>query len=73
MLPQMKIELTSVFTHSTLTISPASDLPTLNSTITSVVMSVSELYDVLSSLDTSKAMGLDGIGPNDQKLCSSFM
>ena len=39
----------SVFTHSTFTIPPASDLPTLNSSITSVVISVSEVYDILSS------------------------
>ena len=57
MLPQLKIELTC----STSTIPPTSDLPTLNSSNTSVVISISEVYDISSSLDTSKAMGLDGI------------
>ena len=70
MLPQMKIELTCSTSTSiqyslielSLYIPSVSDLPTLNSTITSVVISVSEVYDILSSLNTSKAMGLDGIG-----------
>ena len=63
----------SVFTHSTFTLPPVSDLPILDSSITSVVISVSEIYEILSSLDTSKAMGLDGIGPNVLKHCASAL
>ena len=36
-------------------------------------MSVSEVYEILSSLDTSKAMGLHGIGPNVLKHCASAL
>ena len=63
----------SVFTQSTFTLPPASDLPTLDSFITSVVIPVSEVYEILSSLDTSKAMGLDGIGPNVLKHWASAL
>lgn len=51
----------SVFTDSTFEIP---ELPVVNPSISNIQINDSEVYDVLTSLDTTKAQGLDGIGPS---------
>ena len=61
-----------VFTQSTLQLPPIEDLHTPTSTLPDVYIGISELdvYEALSTLDTSKAMGIDGIGPKILKRCA---
>ena len=54
-------------THSSFTAPPCSHPP---SSITEVDISVTEVYQALSNLDPSKAMGIDGISPKVLKFCA---
>ena len=51
----------SVFTKSSFQLSPVSDLPTPRTNISEIVISELDVHNVLSSLDTTKASGCDGI------------
>lgn len=57
----------SVFTESNFELPPMKDLPDMCS---DMEISDSDVYEVLISLDQTKAKGLDGIGPNLLKSCA---
>ena len=60
----------SVFTHSLFSLPPLDELPIPDSTITDISISESDVHKALSSLNTTKAMGIDGIGPKLLKHCA---
>ena len=60
----------SVFTQSSFKIPPLDDLPTPISGLSDISISEMDVFEALSSLDTSKAMGTDGIGPKVLKHCA---
>ena len=53
----------SVFTRSCFQIPPLEELPSPASSLSVIGISELDVFDALSSLDSSKAMGMDGIGP----------
>ena len=60
----------SVFSTTNYVLPPTTDLPIPESPINDVVITVSDIFNTLSSLDPSKASGLDGIGSNLLKYCA---
>ena len=60
----------SVFTRSLFRLPPLDELPIPDSTITDISISESDVHEALSSLNTTKAMGIDGIGPKLLKHCA---
>lgn len=60
----------SVFTNSTFTLPPLDGLPPGNPDCSDLEISEQDVYNVLSSLDHTKSMGLDGIGPKLLKFCA---
>ena len=62
----------SVFANTTYVLPPTSDLPTpaTTNTLSNIVISESDILEELTSLDPTKACGLDNIGPNLLKHCS---
>ena len=58
----------SVFTRSSFQIPPLEELPSPASSLSVIGISELDVFDALSSLDSSKAMGMDGIGPKVLKL-----
>ena len=58
----------SVFTSSPFVIPPMSFLPTPNSTLNNIDITVEDVYEALCSLDLSKASGPDGIGKKNPKI-----
>ena len=60
----------SVFMHSLFSLPPLDELPIPDSTITDISISESDVHKALSSLNTTKAMGIDGIGPKLLKHCA---
>ena len=63
----------SVFTLSSFSIPPLESLPTPASTLSTIGISEMDVYEALSSLDTSKAGGPDGIGAKILKHCASAL
>ena len=53
----------SVFTRSCFQIPPLEELPSPASSLSVIGISELDVFDGPSSLDSSKAMGMDGIGP----------
>ena len=60
----------SVFTHSSYNLPPLEMLPVPPSTISDITISESDVYDAMTSLNPTKAMGIDGIGPKLLKHCA---
>ena len=60
----------SVFTRSSYLIPPVEDLPMCSSTLSDISLSEMDLFEALSSLNTSKACGADGISPKILKHCA---
>lgn len=60
----------SVFTQSEFQIPPLKDLPVPIDKLSDVSISEQDVFDALTSLDPSKAMGIDGIGPMVLKRCA---
>ena len=60
----------SVFTNSSFYLPPVSLLHEPQSVLDDFLITESEVFQVLSSLDPSKAMGCDGIGPRLLKHCA---
>ena len=60
----------SVFTHSSYNLPPLEMLPMPPSTISDITISESDVYDAMTSLNPTKAMGIDGIGPKLLKHCA---
>jgi len=60
----------SVFTQSSFNLPPLESLPIPPSTICDITISESDVYDALTSLNPTKAMGIDGIGPKVLKSCA---
>ena len=60
----------SVFTQSSFNLPPLGSLPIPPSTICDITISESDVYDALTSLNPTKAMGIDGIGPKVLKSCA---
>ena len=62
----------SGLTNTTYVLPPISDLPTpaTSNTLSNIVISESDILEELTSLDPTKASGLDNIGPNLLKDCS---
>ncbi len=48
---------------------PVLDASTISPSFSSLDITDSDVFEVLSSLDTSKAMGVDGIAPSILKYC----
>ena len=61
----------SVFTSSPFVLPPLSSLPTPNSTLNNIDITIEDVYEALCSLDLSKASGPDGIGQKILKFCST--
>ena len=53
----------SVFTHSEFQIPPLEELPVPANSLSDIGISELDVFEILSTLDASKAMGFDGIGP----------
>ena len=60
----------SIFTHSSFVLPTIDELPSVDSLISDISISVSDVYSELTNHDTSKAMGIDNIGPKIIKLCA---
>ena len=60
----------SIFTRSSFVLPTTDELPSVDSLISDVSVSDSDVYSELTKLDTSKAMGTDNIGPNILKFCA---
>ena len=60
----------SVFTHSSYNLPPLEMLPVPPSTISDITISESDIYVAMTSLNPTKAMGIDGIGPKLLKHCA---
>ena len=60
----------SVFTRSSFQIPPLEKLATPLSTLSDIGISELDVFDALSSLDSSKAMGIDEVGPKILKHCA---
>ena len=60
----------SIFTRSSFVLPTTDELPPVDSLISDVSVSVSDVYSELSKLDTSKTMGMDNIGPKILKFCA---
>ena len=60
----------SVFTKSSFQLPPISDLPTPLTNFSEIVISELDVYNALSSLDTTKASGCDGISAKLLKHCA---
>jgi hypothetical protein len=60
----------SVFTQSSFCIPPLEELPVPISTLSDIGLSEMDVFGALSSLDPSKSMGVDGIGPKILKHCA---
>ena len=52
----------SVFTSSPFVLTPLTSLPTPNSTLNNIDITIEDVYEALCSLDLSKASGPEGIG-----------
>ena len=63
----------SIFTHSSFELPSLESLSTPASTICDFTISSSEVFETLSSLDSTKAMGIDGIGPCLLKECAHVL
>lgn len=63
----------SVFTTSDFTLPELSELPNPEPTLDQVSFDVSEVYSSLASLDATKSMGIDGIGPRVLKHCATAL
>ena len=63
----------SVFTQSSFQIPPLETLPCPPSALSDIGISEMDVYKALSSLDTTKAGGPDGIGPKVVKHCASAL
>ena len=63
----------SVFTQSSFLIPPLESLPTPTTTLSDIGISEMDVYEALSSLDTTKAEGHDHIGPKILKHCASAL
>ena len=59
----------SVFTHSSFNLPPSENFPVPDSTISDISISELDVFEALSSLNESKSMGIDGIGPKLLKHC----
>ena len=59
----------SVFTQSSFNLPPLGSLPIPPSTICDITISESDVYDALTSLNPTKAMGIDGT----KELCFSIV
>jgi hypothetical protein len=59
-----------VFTQSSFCIPPLEELPVPISTLSDIGLSEMDVFDAFSSLDPSKLMGVDGIGPKILKHCA---
>ena len=60
----------SVFTASDYILPPFESIATTPVTLSDIVISEDEVYHALITLDPSKAMGLDGIGPRVLRACA---
>ena len=60
----------SVFTKSSFQIPPLEECFSDSSTLSDIGISELDVYESLSSLDITKAMGIDGIGPRVLKHCA---
>ena len=60
----------SIFTRSSFTLPPISELPSVVSLISDIFIPESDVFSELSLLDTSKTMGIDNIGPKILKFCA---
>ena len=60
----------SIFTRSSFVLPTIGELPSVDSLISDISISDSDVYSELTKLDTSKAMGIDNIGPKILKFCA---
>ena len=63
----------SVFTNSSYSLTDLSTLPIPSSCICALTFSDTEVFDALSSLDSTKSSGCDDIGPKLIKHCASAL
>ena len=63
----------SIFTLSSFELPPLDSLPTLSSTLFDISISTSEVFEPLVSLNPTKAMGIDCLGPRILKECAYIL
>ena len=63
----------SVFTTETLSFSGDFDLSQSVNNLRTIDISVSEVFEAMSSLDPNKAMGIDKISPKVLKYCATSL
>ena len=63
----------SIFKHDTSTTLDNGGMPSTHDCISSIDISIKEVFDALANLDPSKASGLDNIGPNILKNSASIL
>ena len=63
----------SIFKHDTSTTLDNEGMPSTHGCISSIDISIEEVFDALTNLDTSKASGLDNIGPGILKNSASIL
>ena len=63
----------SVFTHSSFVLPPIDDLPTPVLTLSDIFVTELDVFTALSSLNPTKAGGIDGIGPRVLKFCATAL
>ena len=63
----------SIFTLSSFELPPLDSLPTLSLTLSDISISTSEVFESLVSLDPTKAMGIDCLGPRILKECAHIL
>ena len=62
----------SVFTSSGLT-DPVTSITPIQPSISSILITTFDMYTALATLDPTKAMGIDGIGPRVLKFCALLL
>ena len=63
----------SIFTPSSFDLPPLNSLPTLSSTLSDISISTFDVFKSLVSLDPTKAMGIDCLGPQILKECGHIL
>ena len=63
----------SIFTPSSFDLPPLDSLPTLSSTLSDISISTFDVFNSLVSLDPTKAIGIDCLGPRILKECAHIL
>ena len=62
-----------LYTQSSFVFSPTDELPTPEASLSNIVISESDVFTALTSLNPSKALGIDCVGPKIVPTCSQLI